>query len=199
MLLGWNAPSKSIDSGVPEAVRAVLAGALTSIARVSFPVSEVPRRISKTEMNSDEDQVRLLGTGGPIERAAARLKRMPSSITLLSTRSQKTAAKLFEDAGYPWRLQGQVALLSAPDAAPPEVDRQTLLSLMSDDWATHGVQLRSIGVVGVLRPGVDGDVAGVLSLTREFKKILLEALAHQAKLENFDWLLLDEKNFVDKL
>lgn len=70
---------------------------------------------------------------------------------------------------------------------------------MSDDWATHGVQLRSIGVAGVLRPGVDGDVAGVLSLTSEFKKMLLEALAHQAKLENFDWLLLGEKDFVDKL
>lgn len=199
VLLGWNLPSKQIDSGMPEDVGSILTGALTSISRVNFPISEVPNGALKTWDNNDTDQTRLLDTSNLIKHIKAVLKHTPPSVSLLSTRRKETAIMMFKDASYPWCLQGQIALLSAPDAVPPDIDRQTLLSLIGDDWTKHAALLRSMGVYGVLRPGVDGDIAGVLSLTSEFKRTLLEALAHQAQLAKFSWLLLSEKDFVDKL
>jgi hypothetical protein len=199
MLLGWNLPSRPVDSGMPQEVGVVLARALVSIARVSFPASEIPFGVSRTWNNSHEDQALLLGSSGLTERAQALLKRTPSTVTLLTTRREETVIRLFEDAGYPWRLQGQIVLLSAPDAAPPDIDRQTLLSFIGDDWTKHAEQLRSIGIHCMLRPGVDGDIAGVLTLTKESKQALLDALAHQAQLAKFDWRLLSEKEFADSL
>jgi hypothetical protein len=199
MLLGWKLPSKPIDSAIPKDVGALLASTFISIARVSFPVSEVPYGASKKLTSSDEDQVQNLGVCGVLERTEAVLKRMPSSITLLSTRRKETAIRLFDDVGYPWALQGQIALLSKPDIKPPCIDRHTLLSITGNDWVEQANKLRSIGVLGVLRPGVDGDIACFLSLTYEFKRAFLDALTHEAELAKFDWRLLSEKEFADRV
>jgi hypothetical protein len=199
MLLGWNLPSKPIDSGIPENVGALLASTFISIARVSFLVSEVPYGASKKLTCNDEDQVQILGVCGLLERTEAMLKRIPSSFTLLSTRRKETAIRLFDDVGYPWTLQGQIALLSKPDIEPPCIDRHTLLSITGNNWVQHANRLRSIGVFGVLRPGIDGDIACVLSLTDEFKRAFLDALTHAAELAKFDWRLVSEKEFIDRV
>lgn len=143
--------------------------------------------------------VHSLGSGSLIERVAAALKREPQNVTLISTRSEKIAACLFEDPGYPWCLQGQVAMLSEREAIPPQIDRQALRSLIHDDWARHAMQLRSCGITGVLRPGVDGDVVGIFSLTDEFMPTLLDALEREARRARFAWLLLSESAFINLL
>lgn len=197
ILIGWHLSGSPVDSGVPEEIAAILANALTSIVRVSFPISETHHGASKKWGNGD-DKVRSLG-GNLIERVEAALRREPSNVALLSTRSPKMAARLFGDSAYPWRLQGQVAVLSALDAEPPRIDRKTLLSLIGDDWTKHAAQLHSCGIVGVLRPGVDGDIAGVLSLTDEFTATLIKALERAARLAKFNWLWLSENGFIDML
>src|SRR4051794_8833071 len=44
-----------------------------------------------------------------------------------TTRAPETVLPLFDDPDYPWWLQAQVVLLSAPTAAPPNLDRRDLL------------------------------------------------------------------------
>lgn len=195
MLFGWRQPNKSIDSGIPKEISVIFAKALVSTARVSFPVFEVPIGTLKNK----EDQVCILRTKGLIERIEAMLKHIPSSVLLLSTCHQEIVVKSFEDSFYSWCLQGQVVLLSKPDAPPPNIDRRTLLSLINTDWIKRAVHLDSIGISGVLRPGVDGDVIGILFLSNSFKQMLLEALAYQAQLAKFDWSLLSEYNFANNL
>ncbi len=195
LLIGWHVLGTSVDGGIPEEVGVTLARALTSIARVSFLVTETDHGV----LTAPGDEVCHLGAGGFMQQAEAVLKREPLNIAMLSSCSPKTAARMFEDPGYPWCLQSQVVLLSTTDAGAPGINRQTLLSLMGDGWVGHVEQLRSCGITGVLRPGVDGDVAGFLSLTEEFSRTLLEALERQARRAKFDWFWLLENDFMERL
>lgn len=198
LLIGWRLTPRPVDDGVPDDVGAILTRALTSIARVSFPVSEMTRGASK-EWSHGDVQLRSLGDGGLIEHIKSAFNHAPTSTTLLSTRAAQAAARMFDDGGYPWHLQGQATVLSLRDAAPPDIDRQSLLSLIADDWAQQLAQLQCSGIVGGLRPGVDGDVAGVLSLSDGFTGDLLDALEHEARRAGFDWQRLPETDFMDTL
>jgi hypothetical protein len=120
-------------------------------------------------------QVRSVGPQGLKERADAVLKRQPVMVDLVSTRDRRVAAGLFDDPGYPWCLQGQVALLSAPDSPPPLVDRETLFAVFADGWEQNAQRLRGAGIFGLLRPGVDGDVAGVFTLADDAGQALVDA------------------------
>ncbi|MDR1008574.1 MAG: hypothetical protein LBL65_08480 [Campylobacteraceae bacterium] len=187
ILLGWKQSSDLIDSGIPKEVGVVLANALASVAKVSFPVSEIPA-------DTLEYQAHFLHVNSLFERIAT--IRVPSTISLLSTYCPKTVLKSFDDPFYSWGSQGQVILLSKPDAPP--LERKTLLSLIGDNWLKQASNLDKIGVEGILRPGVDGDVIGILFLSDNLKRILLEALEYQAGLAEFDWLLLDERDFINQ-
>lgn len=102
----------------------------------------------------------------------------------------------FDDAGYPWWLQGQVLLLSPPDAAPPVIERHQLLDLFEEDWSREVATLAAAGVAGIVRPGVDGDLAGLLSFTTGFEDALLAALEHEARGASFEWSVVAEEAFA---
>lgn len=187
ILIGWRLAIIPLDEGVPSLVALTVARALTSVATVSFPVSELGH-----DADSGKDLVRTLESGRLIRHA-------PRNVRFLSTRDPRKTIRLFQDPGYPWHLQGQVALLSPRHSDPPAIDRQDLFSLMEDDWLERSLQLISRGVVGVLRPGVDGDIAAILSLDDDFAKSLMEALESAAREAGFDWSLLPENKFIDAL
>lgn len=67
------------------------------------------------------------------------------------------------------------------------------------DWARHIDQLTSSGVVGLLRPGVDGDVAGLFSFTRQTHHNLLNALEQEARRAGLSWMLVSEADFAQRL
>jgi hypothetical protein len=190
ILVGWRLAIIPVDEGVPSLVGLTIASALTSVARVSFPISEA---------KNGKDHVQTLASGSLLERAEAVIRHAPLNVSLLSTHDPKKAIRLFQDLGYPWHLQGQVALLSPLHSDPPAIDRKDLLSLMADDWVERSMQLASRGIVGVLRPGVDGDIAAILSLDDAFTKSLLEALESAARDAAFDWSLLTEHKFIEAL
>jgi hypothetical protein len=104
--------------------------------------------------------------------------------------------RLFDDAGFPWWMQGQVVLLSEAAAPPPDFDDKTLLALYGEDWIKHAISLAAVGVNGIVRPGVDGDVASVLTLTAAFEQVLLAALESETRSAGFDWGLLPEEAFA---
>src|SRR5262249_39298672 len=158
------------EAGVPEAVARVLARAFTAVARVMF-LADPAGLDAWSPLKGDA--IKTLASKGLASRIAAKLGGGPPEIALVSTRHPGTAMRLFDDAGFPWWQQGQIVLLvgadqSQRDAEREELetfDKEALLGLFDDEWTTRAASLAATGVKGVLRPGVDGDVAGLLSLT----------------------------------
>jgi hypothetical protein len=194
-LIGWKQEPDPIDGGIPRGLGAVLARALASVTRVTFPSSVLHPTAADGWSRSGGDDVRRLNAPAAA-RVASLLKRTPGHVLLVSTRNPDTVMHAFEDPAYPWWMQGQVLLLSSPNAPPPGIERNQLLALFEDDWARHAHALALSGIVAVVRPGVDGDVAGLLSVSPEFNDIVLQALEHEARLASFEWSVLTEEAFV---
>jgi hypothetical protein len=198
-LIGWRQVPAPNDAGVPDDVAAILARALTSVGRLTFPSSSYFGAPCGEGSPPAGDLVRSLGYGGLVERIRNAVGHVPATIALLSTRRPESAARAFDDEGFPWWLQGQVVVLSSPEAAPPDIDRVTVLSLLTDDWSKRAANLAPAGIAGVMRPGVDGDVAGLLSLTVAFETALLAALEKETSRAGFDWAVLEEDAFSEWL
>jgi hypothetical protein len=149
-----------------------------------------------TLLGADETRVVVRkGLGG---RIVATFRGTPAEMALISTRRAETAATLFTDPGCPWWLQGQAVLLSHTDAPPPQVDNEAVLTLLDGDWASHTASLAGAGVVGVVRPGVDGDVAGVLCLTPAFEQSVLAALGRESAAAGFSWAMISEEDLAPR-
>jgi hypothetical protein len=198
-LIGWKEAGDRPEAGVPAEVATVLARALTSVARVTFPSASVKAVAAGAWSPLDDDLIRLLTGKGFGGRIVAKLKGTPAEIPLMSTRRPETAMRLFDDAGFPWWLQGQVVLLSEPDAPPPEIDEGSLLTLFGEEWTERATSLAPVGIEGIVRPGVDGDVAGLLTLTDAFDQVVVAALERETRRAEFDWALLAEETFGKSL
>ena len=194
-LLGWTQAHDAVDAGVPPAVAGLMARALTSTGRVTFPCSFANPVAPGAWLPWDGDMVRALTGRGLAARIAAKLKGTPQDITLICTRRPETALRLFDDAAFPWWMQGQVAVLSEPVSPPPDLDEGRLLALFGEDWTDHAASLAPGGIEGILRPGVDGDVAGLLTLTDDFDQAILAALEKETRLDGLDWAVVSEEEF----
>ena len=194
-LIGWRQAVEPIDDGVPEEVARVLAGALVSVARVTFASSSSGPAATNGWSQRGGDLIRTLTRKGIGGRVVAKLTGAPPDIGLTSTKRPETVVRMFDEAAFPWWMQGQLALLSEPDAPPPDIDEPTLLALFEDEWTKEAASLARIGVQGIVRPGVDGDVAGLLSLSEGFEQGTLDALERETRLAGFDWSVLPEATF----
>ena len=197
-LIGWSLTPAPVDGGVPDAVARVLARALTSAARVTFPSSKVGAAAPGAWLPHDGDSIRTGSPKGVAARVASRLTGAPRDLTLISTTRAETAIGLFDDGAFPWWLQGQAVLLSAPDAAPPDVDETALVALFEQRWTAAVAALARFGVQGVVRPGVDGDVAALWTAGSAFERIVLGALERETRAAGFDWAVVPEAEFALK-
>ena len=198
-LIGWRQLPEPTDSGVPQEVAAVLARALTAVARVTFPSSAIDLPVGEAWSAHGDDMVRELTSHGAGGHAKAILKGRPNKVVLVSTRAPATVMTAFDDAEYPWWLQGQVLMLSAVDASPPDVDLQKLFAFFEKEWTRQAAALSARRLVGMLRPGVDGDVAGLLPLTDAFGRAFLATLENEARLGSLNWEVVDEPTFAERL
>ena len=166
-LIGWRL-STSIDGGLPEKIAGVLAQSMTAVSNVIFLSSDVKGDVPNKWQSIGEDAVCALKEPNPLKYFSNYLSGSTSDLVLLSTRKPEKAVNLFEDGIYSWWMQGQIALLSEPEQPIPTINRQILLSLFEEDWAKNALSLQNLGIQSVLRPGVDGSVAGFVFLTADF-------------------------------
>lgn len=97
-------------------------------------------------------------------------------------------------------MRGQVVLLSAPAAGPPELDGESVIALIDNqNWSNQEKILTRTGILGTVRPGVDGDVAGLFSLTPAFEADVLSALEIETVRADFEWAILPEHKFREFL
>ena len=177
MLIGWKKDPEPVDGGVPDDVAHMLARAFTSLGRVSFLSSAVHASSGGGWLSS---------------------KRAPGPADLMSTTDPQIVVHAFNDAAHPWWMQGQVLLISAPADPPPGIDRKQLLAVLENEWNGTAAPLSALGVIGVVRPGVDGDLAGLLTLTADARKACLAALERETRQASFDWSVLSEDAFRER-
>jgi hypothetical protein len=191
-LVGWRLAQKQLEGGVPDEVASLLARALTAVALVTFPSSSEPTSAGET-IN------RLLEPARTRERLKSVLSREPSRIFLVSTRRPEVAKSLFEDPVFPWWLQGQAVVLTPPDGPAPNLDRESILSMINEAaWPSRAAA--SIGGFSALiRPGVDGDVVGVAASTEVLEPALCDSIQGEAARSGFECQITSERQFAERL
>ncbi len=191
-LIGWRvSPELEIDGGMPNSVARLLAGALSRAGALTYPCSSEPPP-------SADSRVQVLNARWLGERVRSALSHTPSKFWLVTTREPLAVRHLLDDGGFPWWLQGQSVLLSlANSEVAPE--RARLLKLMDPQRALRREDLTALSLLAVVQPGVDGDVAAVVSLSVDVEGEILAAIEREARECGFKWLLVSESDFADTL
>lgn len=194
LMVGWRQAFRPQAGVVPDPIAVLLAQALCASSQLSFPVSSA----TLGDLGPNGSSVRVIKPGSLIERAEAVLAKEPLNINIVSTYLPDTAVRLFEDFGYPWEGQGQVALLTPFDHVP-KIDRKTLRDLLKGAWGGTVDALRAQGVQAVVRPGAGGEIAGVLSLSDQFTATFIPALEREALRAEMEWQVLVERDFATRM
>jgi hypothetical protein len=199
-LIGWS--SDELESGVPEGIVDVLARSLAAFGRVTFPSSTTSATDAPGWQMQDDDFVARYRTrSGPGRIAARILARAPVDLVLLSTTSEQAIRHLFNDPGYPWWSQGQFVLISSARASPPDFDSIAFCpaTLFERQCAESLGRLRPLGVQAMLRPGVDGDVAGLLCASSEVRDHFEATLSRRADEFGISLQYGSESEFAESL
>jgi hypothetical protein len=169
-LIGWD--SDEMEGGVPAPVVTALARTLTTFGRVTFACSTVSAPNTPGWQMHGSDFIARYRTRSILERITARFSGCwPADLVLLSTTSEQIVRRLFDDAGYPWWNQAQFALISSTGEPSPDFDKIAFdpAALFESEWSEGFGSLQRLGVQAILRPGVDGDVAGLLCASSELR------------------------------
>jgi hypothetical protein len=199
-LIGWT--SDDLEGGVPERIVDVLARSLAAFGSVTFACSTISAPDSPGWQMRGSDYVSRYRTRSGLDRIAARFfARAPVDLVLLSTTSEQAVRRLFNDPGYPWWSQGQFVLMSSAGESPPDFDSIAFgpATLFEREWAEGFGSLHSLGVQAIIRPGVDGDVAGLLCASCEIRDYFEAILSRSAQESGMPLQYVSEAEFVEAL
>jgi hypothetical protein len=196
-LIGWTIDDA--DGGIPVRVVHTLARALVRYGRVTFACDAIARPASAGWHERDEDYIGIFKIKEP-RAPRARLGNLfrSSQIPLLSTAREEMAHLLFDDAVYQWWNQSQFALLSTSPASAPNFPALPG-DLFEPDWTDTLSDLKESGVDAVLRPGVDGDVAGLLASSNQVRAEIEEAIQRAAGDLGLAFHVVPEQEFAVSL
>lgn len=200
-LVGWtDAPE---NAGVPLSAVRTLARALTAHGCVTFPSSHSsPQGGSGWNRGASGDFLCQVPLGAPSQAWRAAIYRLGAvrNLDLLCTSREEVVPALFDDEGYPWWLQGQFALLS-PGAVPPRLTELKSLpaELFDSEWASSLSSLEIAGVDGIIRPGVDGDVIGIVTGSRAIQQEMVHHIRCAAADFDLECRCLPEAAFMEAL
>jgi hypothetical protein len=198
ILLGAPKGLLAAADDLPSQASRALAGALTTVGRVTFPCSATSAEHSEWAREGD-DYIAAWPPPrpSPLGAAIAFLKGHRAT-ALFSTIDPEAALRLFDDAAFPWQLQGQCALISPRIAPPPALHAlpQTVEDLVGPTWTRYARRLTEAGVEGVLRPGVDGDVGGLFAFTNALAQAFDDAVERECTAAGLECWVLDEGAFT---
>src|SRR6187431_2040044 len=170
LMIGWRlATGRSVDDGVPPEVALVLARVLTSLGWVSFFEGSDPTRAT-------DDQVDAISSTGIGDRVRAAVAGLPKKVYVVSTRRPELAAAAFDASVFSWVMQGQAILISPCDRKPPALEWTQMLAITGGDKSALEAAVSEWGAEAVVRPGVDGDVAGLLAANESVRERALASI-----------------------
>lgn len=223
VLLGWRQTPRAVDAGVPDEVAGIISRALCRCTRVSFLYSEIEDITATHSMNYS---IQPILAPGFIASLIARCSGIGTSIpvTVVSSNDPKVVILLFNVAYFSWDMQGQSVFLSslsdpAPDlgdvlsktwqkkydVSPVSYNAWTYpMTVLPKTWQTKSDAdpmriFTDYPLAGVMRPGVDGDVAGILFRSIADKENFITVLQEEAELSGMQFKMCDEVEFMDSL
>jgi hypothetical protein len=121
--------------------------------------------------------------------------RRNSGIPLICTSSPEVAARLFYTEHFVWNLKTQVGVLSNLDGPPPALSYTWLSDLLDrKPFDLEGFATET-QAQGFLRPGVDGDFAGLTVFRHAVWTKLEEHLAEECRRVGAAWEIISEQEF----
>jgi hypothetical protein len=174
-LLGWLVRPATVDAGLPDGFAQLLADVLTQHVRVSL-FSGAPQR------------------RGLLERWFSHPHAKPGA--LVHTRDPGRVREFFASTAFDGSLRATAAFLSPLDAPAPELAGEDLENALAgrayDGW-------RARGIVGLVMPGVDGQVLGVYAFDTSAWTRWKEGLRETARRHDIEWRDVDEDAFARAL
>lgn len=191
--LDWTQHPTPVDEGLPSALIDALSEAFCRIAGVVFltetlpdgqearrawPVADWLRRLTGQDAAQDwqrHEDVWIRPIAGLNE-------------PLLACTDVPAQARSLFSIGA-WHLSAsQVVFFCPRDAMPPELPASLVRRCaLTKDWGTLAPELSTLGLMGVVTQGHDGDYLGVLPLTPGFERAFARALADQAHVRGWAW------------
>ena len=194
VIIGWRlAGDRPVDGGVPPLIADVLCTGFSRSSWVSFFDA------SKPLISSARVQVGKLVVAGLGARIRALMQHLPSTVFQVSTREHEIAVAAFDASLFSWSMQVQVLLLSAPEHRPRVLTWTEMWSLTSRERPITSEALNSLDVEAALFPGVDGDVAGLVSSNPQIETRILAALQGAAEAADVDWRVVSEEEFIQAI
>lgn len=197
ILLGWCQTPAPVDAGVPGDVADLLSRALCRGARVSFLATR-PDDIAARHVPGSYS-IRPLAGRGVLNGRLRRWLGQPADVALVSSSDPGVVRRLFEDEYLAWVLQGQYVFLSAASDLAPELG-----DVLSKAWRRRCEEaamrlIEDHSLTGILRPGVDGDVAGILFRSDAHRESFLAALREEAEKDGMPLAICGEAEFMELL
>lgn len=197
VLLGWHQAPTPVDGGVPAEVANVISNTLCGGARVSYLSSDLEEIMA---MHSKElYSIQPITGPGLVARLISHWSGVPPHAAVVSTSNPKVALHLFDASYFSWVLQGQSVFLSGLSDPLPD-----LKEVVSRAWQKkyEDAPLEAINdysLMGIMRPGVDGDVAGFLFRSVTHKESFLRSLREEAESNGMQFKFCNEAEFMDSL
>lgn len=198
VLWGWQQTPRAVDDGVPDEVASVLSRALCRYAQVSFLFS-TPEDITAT-YQKDSYSFQPISEQGVFALQIARwCSGRPPHLVIVSSNEPKVVFHLFDDGYFSWVLQGQTVFLSGLSEPAPNL-RDVLSKAWQKKYEDAPLEaMNDYSLVGIMRPGVDGDVAGFLFRTVAHKESFLKVLREEAESNGMQFKICNEAEFTDSL
>lgn len=191
-VIGWHAAGgRSVDDGVPANVAQTLLRAFTTSGWVSFFDASEPAELSDTRVARLEP-----GMGG---RLRASLAHFPHKVFLISTRRWDVGMSAFDASMFSWNMLGQALLISDAEAPIPAVGWDEMMSITGREEPITAQMLSAWNLDAIVFPGVDGDVAGLISASALIEDRILENLRAEGEGADFTWRTLAENEFAEAL
>jgi hypothetical protein len=178
------------DGAVPDEIASLLVRAICATNAFTFPDSA-------SSLLTAGDAVSVIVPVGLRQRIKAWRNGVPSNLRLVTTRSPETAQRVFDGVEFPWTMQGAIAFLSAADHAAPELSFELVLGMSEPRAVFDGKRMAARGVRALLRPGVDGTVAGLFTTNSEVEREIITVALDEAIECGFDCRLVANSEFVD--
>lgn len=198
MLWGWHQAPRAVDNGMPDEVANVLSRALCRCARISFLFS-APEEITAT-YQKEFYSIQPIREPGPFAPPIVRWwSGSPPRLVIVSSSDPNVVFRLFNDGYFSWVLQGQTAFLSSLSDPVPDF-RDVLSKAWQNKYQDAPLDaINDYSLMGIMRPGVDGDVAGILFRSIQDRGNFLTALQEEAESSSMQFKHCDEAEFMDSL
>lgn len=192
VMVGWHLVERPIDGGMPPVVARLLVRGLTRSFWVSYfdalePASSTPAHVGR------------LVVSGLRARLGAMAQRLPGTVFQVSTRAPATAERAFDASLFSWPMLGQVLLLSAVERSPRTLSWAEMWFLTERSAVIAAADLTALDIQAALFPGVDGDVAAIVSSTGEVEAKILADVHSEAEAAGFCWRVLSENEFAQAM